>query len=69
MINWNNYFDHIFALSLANNTERRKDAIEDWQRLGILDSDIFEWKITVNNPFYKYIWSNPNLYAEKLYHI
>lgn len=54
----------IFLL-LANNTERRKDAIEDWQRLGILDSDIFEWKITVNNPFYKYIWSNPNLPAEK----
>lgn len=64
-IEWNKYFDHIFALSLVNNTDRRADAIEDWERLGLLDCGIFEWKLTVDNPLYNYIWTNPYLPAPK----
>ena len=30
------------------------------QRVGILDSGIFHWKVTVRNEFYKYIWNNPS---------
>lgn len=64
-IDWSKYFDRIFCLSLADNMERRNDCMRDWERLGIFGSGIFEWKITVNNPFYGYIWTNPNLPAMK----
>lgn len=69
MLDWSEYFDRIYGLSLADNIERRKEAVDDWKRLGITDNtyfeNIFEWKITVRNPFYKYIWTNPSLPAEK----
>lgn len=57
-INWGTYFDAIYCLSLADFTERRQLMEKELQRVGILDSDIFHWKVTVRNEFYKYIWSN-----------
>ena len=65
MINWSKHFDAIYCLSLADNKEKRQLASEDFDRVGILDSGVFRWKITVKNPFYKYIWSNPVLPAER----
>ena len=61
---WKNNFDAIYCLSLADNKERREDCVSDFTRVGIMDSGIFHWKITVRNEFYKYIWTNPNLRAE-----
>lgn len=58
-INWSKYFDAIYCLSLADFTERRKLMEKELQRMGILDSGIFHWKVTVKNEFYKYIWNNP----------
>lgn len=60
MVNWTKYFDAIICLSLADNIERRRDAYQDFKRVGIADSGIFGWKITCKNEFYKYIWSNPS---------
>ena len=61
-INWEKYFDKIFILSLADNIERREDLKQELNRVGInVLSTKVEFKITVKNEFYKYIWSNPNL--------
>ena len=60
MIDWKKYFDAIYCLNLANFTERRQDMTCELQRVGIADSGILQWKTTVRNGFYKYIYENPN---------
>lgn len=65
-MDWSKYFDKIYCLSLVNNVERRQDMEKEFQRVGIdTNSGYFKWKITVDNPFYKYIWTNPSLPTEK----
>ena len=67
MIEWSKYFDRIICLSLADNIDKRNDAYADFKRVGIIDSGIFEWKITVKNHFYSLIWSNPSFRTEKFW--
>lgn len=64
MFSFDAHFDKIYCLSLADNLERRKQALPDFGRIGLLESN-FIWKLTVRNPFYKYIWSNPSFRCEK----
>lgn len=59
MTDWSAHFDAVFCLSLADNISRRNLMHWELKRVGILDSGIFHWKITVKNEFYKFIWSNP----------
>jgi hypothetical protein len=58
MIRWDEKFDAIYCISLADNISRRDDLKKELKRVGILDSTVFHWKITVKNELYKYIWSN-----------
>ena len=37
MINWNNYFDHIFVLSRCSNFERRENLNRELKRIGLYD--------------------------------
>lgn len=59
MIDYSQHFDAIYCLSLADNIKRRSVMHFELQRVGIIDSGIFHWKITVRNELYKYIWNNP----------
>ena len=65
MIKWDEKFDAIYCISLADNITRRDDLKKELSRVGILNSNIFHWKITVKNELYKYIWNNPSLKANK----
>ena len=65
MIKWEKKFDAIYCISLADNISRRDDLKKELKRVGILDSRVFHWKITVKNELYKYIWNNPSLKANK----
>ena len=65
MIKWEDKFDAIYCISLADNTGRREDLKQELERAGLLNLKIFHWKITVNNELYKYIWSNPSLKANR----
>ena len=65
MIKWDEKFDAIYCISLADNISRRDDLKKELKRVGILDSKVFHWKITVKNELYKYIWNNPSLKANK----
>lgn len=65
MIKWQEKFDAIYCISLADNISRRDDLKKELSRVGILNSNIFHWKITVKNELYKYIWNNPSLKANK----
>lgn len=65
MIKWDEKFDAIYCISLADNISRRDDLKKELSRVGILNSNIFHWKITVKNELYKYIWNNPSLKANK----
>ena len=65
MIKWDEKFDAIYCISLADNISRRDDLKKELKRVGILDSRVFHWKITVKNELYKYIWNNPSLKANK----
>lgn len=56
-------FDRVYCLSLADNKERREYAVLDFDRVGVIGSN-FEWKITVRNPLYRYIWDNPSFNIE-----
>lgn len=64
-INWKKYFDAIYCLSLADNLKRREFLSDELNRVGILNSGIFHWKITVVNNFYKYIWTNKDFNLNK----
>ena len=59
-IAWDEHFDAIFVLSLADYIERRNLMREELHRVGIEASGILHWKITVRNAFYSYIWRNPS---------
>jgi len=63
MFDFEKKFDRIYCLSLSDNIERRKQAVPDFERIGIMNPN-FEWKLTVRNPFYKYIWNNPGFRIE-----
>lgn len=63
-MNWNRYFDAIYCLSLADYRERRELMHAELGRVGIADSGILHWKITVRNPLYRYIWTNPSFHTE-----
>ena len=65
MIKWEKKFDAIYCISLADNISRRDDLKKELSRVGILNLNIFHWKITVKNELYKYIWNNPSLKANK----
>ena len=65
MIKWQEKFDAIYCISLADNISRRDDLKKELSRVGILNSNIFHWKITVKNELYKYIWNNPSLKANR----
>lgn len=65
MIRWDEKFDAIYCISLADNISRRDDLKKELKRVGILDSTVFHWKITVKNELYKYIWSNQSLKANR----
>ena len=47
MINWHKYFDHIYCISNIG-TNRYNTIKNELNRIGILDSGIFSWKITTN---------------------
>ena len=64
-IKWSKYFDAVYCLSLADNTQRRVDMTKELRRVGIFQSRIFKWKITVRNEFYHYIWTNPDFHTER----
>lgn len=49
-INWNTYFEHIWCLHYLPYTDRYEHSLNEFKRLGILDSNIFEFKYTYNNP-------------------
>ena len=57
---WDEHFDAVFVLSLADYIERRNLMREELHRVGIEASGILHWKITVRNAFYSYIWRNPS---------
>ena len=65
MIKWDEKFDAIYCISLADNISRRDDLKKELKRVGILDSNVFHWKITAKNELYKYIWSNQSLKANR----
>ena len=65
MIKWEDKFDAIYCISLADNIGRREDLKQELKRVGLLDSKVFHWKITVKNELYKYIWSNQSLKANR----
>lgn len=64
-IQWEKYFDAIYCLSLADNIEKRSLLEKELSRVGILNSKIFRYKITVKNELYKYICSAPELNIDK----
>ena len=45
MIKWDEKFDAIYCISLADNISRRDDLKKELKRVGILDSTVFHWKI------------------------
>lgn len=59
-IAWDEHFDAVFCLSLADYIERRNLMHQELHRVGIEESGILHWKITVRNAFYPYIWRNPS---------
>ena len=64
MIDYSQHFDAIYCLSLADFVRRRNDMHWELKRVGIEDSGILHWKITVRNAFYKYIYKNPDFPVE-----
>ena len=64
-IDWFLHFDAIYCLSLADNIQRRDLMIDELRRVGILDSGILHWKITVRNALYQYIWQNPSFQCDE----
>lgn len=55
MIEWNKYFDHIWCLHYIPYTDRYEHCIKELGRLGILNSGIFELKLTYQNYLQKKI--------------
>ena len=64
-VDWTLHFDAIYCISLADNIRRRDLMREELRRVGILDSGIFQWKITVRNNLYRYIWQNPSFQCDE----
>ena len=53
MINWSKYFDRIYCINFSQYTERKQLMQFQLNRVGILNSGIFEWQITYSGPFEK----------------
>ena len=46
-IDWNRYFDHIYCIFFVKNMPHKERLVRELSRVGILQSGIFEWKVTV----------------------
>ena len=57
MINWKKYFDHIYCIHSTFYPERLEKIKNELQRVNILDSGIFSWKIS-SGDFVQYIKYN-----------
>lgn len=53
MINWSKYFDKIICINFNEFTTRRELLEFELERVGILNSGIFEWQFTFNGPYEK----------------
>ena len=51
MIKWNEIFDSIWGISFTGYPERRKSLETEFNRIGILDSGIFNWRFTYPSIF------------------
>ena len=64
-MDWRKHFDAVFCLSLADFKERRARMMKEFDRVGLDPNGILLWKLTVRNPFYRYIWTHPAFPAEQ----
>lgn len=51
MIDWKHHFDHIFCLHYVPNVDRKQRIESELKRVGILDSGIFSWHMSVPSPY------------------
>lgn len=54
-VDWKKYFDRIICLHYLPHSDRIPGLEEELRRVGILDSGIFEYRYTVNDPFERFI--------------
>lgn len=50
MIDWKNHFDHIYCLHYVKNFDRYDRISKEFYRVGILQSGVFSWSMTVDSP-------------------
>lgn len=55
-MNWGKYFDHIYCLHYLPDSHKMPRLLGELARVGILDSEIFEFRYTTPSPYDKIIW-------------